>query len=311
MSQNGRLRTNQSSGSGRSSNKVIHSPKFTRSSQQQNQRMETSFNTSGNLENSLNLPNPPTETESITLESIANSIALLTKEVKESNRKIKKTHDIVEKLTEDVVALKKRVDQNDEKFVQVEDKVSNVESHLQNLHSANLAMQLKLNELNLILFGLPEESDETEFSLIEKLTECLAPLSEQKIVPETAKRLGLIKPDSPRPIKMRFSTLTQRNIVFDRQSSLSNDKLTIKKDVPFELRRDYAILMKKKQDAINDGVAEEDIAIDFRAKRMKIGSDEIQIQSIMTNSQPKNSSRGPFLGNGNQRKRSYNQVRLQ
>jgi len=151
---------------------------------------------------------------------------------------------MVVKLTADVTDLKARVGQNEASIDSHDHSITNLHSDVSSLVDANLSLRQELNKLNLILFGLPEPADESIEDLLLAFTEAIKALSVDTIPVDTVFRIG--KPNgTPRPIKIRFITLKDRDCVYKRRSSLP-DGIIIKEDIPFETRRAHAILLKKK-----------------------------------------------------------------
>ncbi|CAL8076657.1 unnamed protein product [Orchesella dallaii] len=70
---------------------------------------------------------------------------------------------------------------------------------------------------------------------------------------DTVFRVGKYREGSNRPIRLRFITHRDRNTVFEARGSLS-ELLSLKEDQPFSLRRDHAILRRKKQELIDSEI---------------------------------------------------------
>jgi len=198
-------------------------------------------------------------------------------------------------LSSDVADLKTKVTVNEASITYHDESLNDIQSNVHSLHDTNLQIRQELNKLNLVLFGLPELPDESPESLLNSVIETIKPLSEKNIPIDVAYRIGKkIANSSSRPVKIRFLTLSDRDCVLKRKLSLP-DGISVKEDLPFEVRKAHAILLKKKSEAIASGVPDEEISINFSSKKIKIRDEIFDARDDLHQSQP-------FLV-GNQRKR--------
>jgi uncharacterized phage infection (PIP) family protein YhgE len=181
---------------------------------------------------------------------------------------VEDSHSTIKQLSGDLKSLTVKVNAHDAKFSEVDGSLDSINSSVQVLKSENDFLHKELNKLNLVLFGL-DESSESEENLLSQILQLLASLSTDLIQIDCAYRIGNPKPNSIRPVKIRFMSLSHRNQVFSNRSMLPTP-LILKDDLPFEMRRNHAMLHQKKAEAITSGVSENDILINFKQYSIKI-----------------------------------------
>jgi uncharacterized phage infection (PIP) family protein YhgE len=181
---------------------------------------------------------------------------------------VKDSHSTIKKLSEDFLSLSRKVNNHEDKFSEVDDSIFSINSSIHELKSENEFLKKELNKLNLVLFGF-EESSEVEESLLREIVQLFGTLSTELINIDCVYRIGISKPHLLRPIKIKFLSMSHRNEILSNRSKLPAH-LTLKEDLPFEMRRNHAILHQKKADALNSGVSENAIKIDFKRNSIKI-----------------------------------------
>lgn len=234
----------------------------------------------------------PTSTRNINATAAIEQLNSLTCAVNELTKTVTESSSIVQQLACDIRSINKTVQDHELKLKVLEKSVNNSGSDLSSVKSDTILLKREINKSNLILFGVDESSDESNFVLMEAVKRILAQLSDQLIQIDTVFRIGKITPRNTRPIKIRFVLISHRNTIFANRGNLP-DTLKIKEDLPFEIRRDHAILFQKKQQAIKDGIHENNIFINY-----KTNSIDIRQMQPQRNPEPQPSS-STFLGNSN------------
>jgi hypothetical protein len=163
--------------------------------------------------------------------------------------------------------LSKRVTRHDKEIGDIDRSVCDLQQSVSSVKSDTVFLQREMNKQNLILFGL-EEACESQENLMEKVVGVLKLLTNELVTIDTVFRIGKLNNFSARPVKIRFQLISHRNIIYDNRSALP-EGYALKDDVPFEVRKNHALLFKKKQQAMQTGIAEQEITIDF--KRNSIG----------------------------------------
>jgi hypothetical protein len=94
---------------------------------------------------------------------------------------------------------------------------------------------------------------------------------------DTAFRLGQQKPHFRRPIKVRFLSVIQRNLVYNNRTKKA-PPFYINEDLPFSIRRDHGILRDKKRTEIRNGTNPEQIKINYKTRSITVGSTHLKVQ---------------------------------
>jgi hypothetical protein len=206
-------------------------------------------------------------------------------------------------MRKDLKEIKDLVTSHERRLHNTEVRVENVESSLQKLELENEDIRKELNKINLIVEGIPDTEDETEDELYGRVKYFLSNQIEQDVSFDNAYRLGKPRPDYRRPIRVRFMTMLQRNIVYQNRSKAKHP-FYVNEDLPFTTRRDYGILRKKKRDTIQKGVPADQVKIDYKNKTIAIGNTRQSIKQGFLQAEPSTSTsaqrlpyQNDFLGN--------------
>jgi archaellum component FlaC len=201
-------------------------------------------------------------------DSFVDPLTPLTDAVNNLAKIVEDSHSTIKKLSEDIKSLSVKVTAHDTKLSEVDGSLNSINSSVNELKSENDFLHKELNKLNLVLFGL-DESSESEDNLLSQIVKLFADLTTDLVQIDCAYRIGNSKPNSVRPVKIRFMSLSHRNLIFSNRSKLPSP-LTLKDDLPFEMRRNHAILHQKKAEAITSGVPDNDVIINFKHYTIKI-----------------------------------------
>jgi hypothetical protein len=121
-------------------------------------------------------------------------------------------------------------------------------------------------------------ADESDDELYSRVKIFLTSIFDEEITFDNAHRLGKHVIHHRRPIKIRFMTMLQRNIVYQNRSK-AIPPFFINEDLPFSTRRDNAILRKKKRDAIQSGILADDVKIDYRQKFVTVRNLRFEVKN--------------------------------
>ncbi|CAL8112814.1 unnamed protein product [Orchesella dallaii] len=88
--------------------------------------------------------------------------------------------------------------------------------------------------------------------------------TEVEIRPDKAFRINKFNADKIRNIKVKFSTISSRDIIFQNRDN-APDPISIKPDIPFTIRRDHAVLKKKEFELKQMG---QDCSVNMKTRQM-------------------------------------------
>jgi len=195
------------------------------------------------------------------------------------NKKMDKNLRVTNEIKKEMCDLKRTVNCHENRLIVAESGIVKLETSVDQLSKENEAIQTELRKLNLIFAGVSDDQNETEDELFRKIRAVISKTTELDIPFDTFYRLGNFNPSKDRPIKIRFISLRQRNIIYDNRSKLSSPHF-INEDLPYSTRRTNAILRNKRKEAISNGVANEDIRINYRTKQVSIKDQVYDILSL-------------------------------
>jgi len=114
-------------------------------------------------------------------------------------------------------------------------------------------MHCELNKNNLMLFGLPEDASESVENCVYQLFR--TKLSLQPEI-DIAYRIGSANEnncaDKPRPVKIKFVRVRDRNEVWNARVNLEKP-FYINQDLHFEVRQKRKVLLQSRADALKEG----------------------------------------------------------
>jgi hypothetical protein len=175
------------------------------------------------------------------------------------------TNDIKEDLRE----IKSLVSSHGQRINVVEERVEHVESAVTKLSQDNEDLRKEINKMNLIIDGIPDPVGEDEDALYGRVKMFICGIVKDDISFDTAFRLGQYKPNHCRPIKVRFLSMVQRNLVYSLRSNTS-PPFYINEDLPYSIRRDHGLLRERKRHEIRKGVIPDQIKIDYKSRSISI-----------------------------------------
>lgn len=114
----------------------------------------------------------------------------------------------------------------------------------ENIVVQNELIEKELKRINLIITGLSDPNNESNDSLKQKVEELCSQVSNNQIKVDNVTRIGNHNESKPRHIIVRFYSMSERDLVWANRKA-TVPPIFINEDLPFTLRRDFAILRKK------------------------------------------------------------------
>ncbi|CAL8098035.1 unnamed protein product [Orchesella dallaii] len=166
--------------------------------------------------------------------------------------------------------------------------------YIEQLNQENEELPSRIFKTKLVVSGLHDFENEAPGRLKSKICILLQNWTGKQIIPDTVFRIGSIKENFKRPIKIRFAYHTNWNEVLQKRENLPKE-ISIKPDLPFSIRSDYGILRRKK-----DELDEIGIGCDINRRNKTLLTSErnaIQVKEVQVFPQlpPINMDQGNFL----------------
>jgi CRISPR/Cas system CSM-associated protein Csm2 small subunit len=167
---------------------------------------------------------------------------------------------------------------HDRRISNTEVKVDYIESSIEKLEQQNDELRREMSKISLIIDGIPDSATESDDELYSRVKIFLMSIIDEEITFDNAHRLGKYILHHRRPIKIRFMTMLQRNIVYQNRSK-AVPPFFINEDLPFATRRDNAILRKKTRDALQSGILADHVKIDYRQKFITVRNLRFEVKN--------------------------------
>jgi len=226
----------------------------------------------------------------------ADVMSLLKSLNKKMDKNLKATTDIKKEMTD----LKRTVNNHDKRLSDAESGIQKLELSVNQITSENELIQIELKKLNLVFMGIQDDLEESQDQLYTKVQSIISKTTPLDIPLDTFYRLGYFNSAKNRPVKVKFTSMTQRNIIYSNRSNLLPPNF-INEDLPYSTRKSNAILRNKKKEAINEGVPADEVNINYKMKQIAVKGQVFKVQSLrngtLTLSPQSTSIRaGNFLG---------------
>jgi hypothetical protein len=220
-------------------------------------------------------------------------------------RKIDQSLSATNDIKDDLKEIKTLVSSQGERLTHVEDRVGHAETSVKKLINENEDLRREINKMNLIIDGIPDPAEEDEDALYTRVKVFISDLVGEEISFDTAFRLGHHKLNHRRPIKVRFLSMIQRNLVYTNRGKTA-PPFYINEDLPYSILRDHGILRDRKRNEIRNGTHPDQIKIDYKTRTISIANVLHGVNngillpqrnpSSLAYSQPQPSSSRAFLG---------------
>jgi len=201
--------------------------------------------------------------------------------LKKINKKIEKNLKDTNDIYQDMTSIKKTINAHGKRLDEAELGISKLENSVDKINDESKMIQIELKKVNLIIVGVFDVQNEPEQQLYSKIKSVIAETTDLDVPIDTYYRLGNFNIVKPRPIKVRFISVRQRNLVYNNRSELS-PPIHISEDLPYTTRRSSAILRNKKKEAISNGVLPDDININYKMKQILIKDKTYCITSLLS-----------------------------
>jgi archaellum component FlaC len=193
------------------------------------------------------------------------------------SKKIDKSLSATSEIKDDLKEIKSLVSSHGQRILNVEDRVSHVETSVSKLVQENEDLRKELYKMNLIIEGIHDPVGEDDDALYAKVKLFICDVVGEDITFDTAFRLGHQKPHFRRPIKVRFLSVIQRNLVYSNRSKKA-PPFYINEDLPFSVRRDHGILRDKKRNEIRMGINPDLIKINYKTRTISVADNHFKVQ---------------------------------
>jgi len=136
-------------------------------------------------------------------------------------------------------------------------------------------IEREVKKLNLVILGLADFDTQSIDQLKEQVAKLVLGLTGKQIETDTVHRLGKYQLGNNRPVKVRFLSLTDRDLVWSNRLN-SNPPIFVNEDLPFVTRKDFAILRKKSKELKEKG---ETVSIQWNNKTITSGTAAFQVSN--------------------------------
>lgn len=152
----------------------------------------------------------------------------------------------------------------------------------------------EVRKINLIFSGLADSVDETVESLHRNVASIILHITGNQVNFDIATRIGSLNNHRTRQVKVRFHRMENREFVWNSRKN-TKPPIFINEDLPFTMRRDFAVIRKKAKDLKDQNVKCE---INWSKRTITTDSDKLFVNEGKIHTQQTNnpSSSQAFLG---------------
>ncbi|OXA38341.1 hypothetical protein Fcan01_26892 [Folsomia candida] len=179
------------------------------------------------------------------------------------------------KLSENITAQQRDINQLKSDVANNTKSNIGLSTRFENIVVQSESIEKELKRINLIITGLNDPINESNESLKQVVEELCSRVSKSEIKVDIVTRIGNHSALKPRQIIVRFYCLSDRELVWASRKS-TVPPIFINEDLPFTLRRDFAILRKKAKDLRREN---EDAEINWRKKTITTESDVLIVKN--------------------------------
>ncbi|OXA39206.1 hypothetical protein Fcan01_25993 [Folsomia candida] len=185
------------------------------------------------------------------------TVAVLSKLLLENSIKV------TEKIDQRFDSLDKSLVAQSSKLSELEEELQTVKESLHKVSSENQQLWKELSKLNLIFSGLKDDEFEQPDELYSKVSHVIR----TDFSFDTAHRVRRRNGNLPRPIKVRFLSVLQRNNVLTNRFNVRHP-IYINEDLPLKMRLDHKAMREKRMKLIEEGLDRRDIKMDWTKKTL-------------------------------------------
>lgn len=151
-------------------------------------------------------------------------------------------------------------------------KLNSMQSQLNHLQTKSVQQEKVIDDLikevrekNICLHGLSDSSSESEIELKTAVHKIIADITTLKIVPDKIYRCGNFQIGQTRKIKVKFVTISERDLVYANKSKLKHP-IYINADISPNESFAHKLLRDKKKELISQGIQS---TIDYKTRSLK------------------------------------------
>jgi septation ring formation regulator EzrA len=159
------------------------------------------------------------------------------------------TNSIDEKLEKIKAEMDGKIETHDTEISQLRHDVTTLSETVHKIISENDNVYFELNKLNLIISGLPDSVSETPDQLAQTVKPLLNRFTSKPINIDCAFRLGKFSTKYPRRVKIRLSSLSERNMIWSHREK-APPLLYINEDLSPNVRQKQAQLRQQKREIL-------------------------------------------------------------
>jgi len=203
-------------------------------------------------------------------DSLKSSVQQMEKNVYECKETIKKSIDEIKE------EFRNNLSEHGNRIQSLESNVSTLERDVKWMKQERERIYYTMNKLNLILINLREVPNETQNQLLDRVNETISN-THPSIIPDikNAYRIGKVKFDSSRPVKVVFRNIESRDACFQSRRNLEKP-IVLNEDLAFETRKDHSALLKMRSDALACN-PDESVSLQLFKKQIVIGNRLIKV----------------------------------
>ncbi|CAL8137797.1 unnamed protein product [Orchesella dallaii] len=200
--------------------------------------------------------------------SLEQSSTLLLKQLADG---IKLSNEKADNINGQQILLGSKVDRlvtsNNERLENIECDNNEIQKRMDFLEQENELLHREVKFQNLILLGLTEKRYENSEGLKQDILELIFRICKKRIPVDTVYKLGAYREQYKRPVRIRFLSHSDRNLVYEKRMLLP-EGAALKEDLPFSLRRDHNLIRRKR-----DELTEEQVSFKINWKTKTIYAD--------------------------------------
>jgi len=225
--------------------------------------------------------NKSSKTQPCDLSTILSKLTSIESSVKSVKAKVNNVVASTEEVKKSIADLKKdfeiQTTDHEKRICGVEELAINLQTSIDKLKASNEGIYNKMNELNLVVSGLPDSETETNNQLVRTVQKLIFEITKREISIDVGSRLGKFRPGVTRAVKVKFVTMLERNCVYLHRTSLKHP-CYINEDLSPETRKDLALLRQKKKEILSQD-RNATVTIDSKTKTLHHGQRRISIRN--------------------------------
>jgi archaellum component FlaC len=177
--------------------------------------------------------------------------------------------------------LDKSLELQNERIKELESEVQTLKSTVQKVSNENELLWRELYKVNLVFCGVPERPNESSEELSNKVSKVIHDTVGKNFHFDTAHRIGKSVNQYPRPIKVRFMSIFERNEVYTKRFNVSRPTF-INEDLPLTTRKTHSEMRKKRKELLENGYPFKQITMDWVHGAIRTGDSVFYVNQPST-----------------------------